>query len=106
MGGKSYRVYSKVNSVNKPTTTRRANASMYEGTQEVVVPPVTGYTSTTYRDIVQGGKVIKTEVLSNDSYKRVDGIVEYGTKKREAAPAPAPVAPAPEEPAVDPDPAP
>ncbi|NLC65755.1 MAG: hypothetical protein GX752_02285 [Clostridium sp.] len=106
MGGKSYRVYSKVNSVNKPSTTRRANASMYEGTQEVVVPPVTGYTSTTYRDIVQGGKVIKTEVLSNDSYKRVDGIVEYGTKKREAAPAPAAEAPAPEEPAVDPDPAP
>lgn len=86
LGGKSYRVYSKVNQVKRPTTTRRPNPNMLEGKEEVILKPVTGYVSTTYRDIIKGGKVIKTEILSKDSYKRVNGIVEYGTKKAPVAP--------------------
>ncbi len=91
LGGKTYKVFSETTSVLSPKTVRQADPNLLEGTEEVEQKPVTGYTSKTYKQTIQNGKVIKTETISQDRYKVVDKIIRYGTKK--ADPVPAPVVP-------------
>jgi hypothetical protein len=88
MGGKTYKVFSEVLTKTLPEVIRKPDATKYEGEEEIIQNPMTGYTSKTYRQTIQGGKVIKTEVISQDSYKKVDKIILYGTKKKAVTPAP------------------
>lgn len=97
LGGKTYKIFSETTSVLSPKTIRQPDPNLAEGVEELEQKPVTGYTSKTYKQTIQNGTVIKTETISQDSYKVVDKIVRYGTKKAEAAPAPAPADPEPEE---------
>ncbi|MGB4590575.1 MAG: VanW family protein [Clostridiaceae bacterium] len=80
MGGKSYKVYSETTAVIQPTVITKEDSTMLVGTQEIEQKPVIGYKSKTYRQTIQNGTVIKTEVISQDSYKKVDKIVKVGTK--------------------------
>lgn len=80
MGGKTYKVYSETLSVIQPSVITKQDSTMNVGTQEVEQKPVVGYKSKTYRQTIQNGTVIKTEVISQDSYKKVDKIVRVGTK--------------------------
>ena len=80
MGGKTYKVYSETLSVIQPNVITKEDSTMFVGTEEVEQKPVIGYKSKTYRQTIQNGTVIKTEVISQDSYKKVDKIVRVGTK--------------------------
>lgn len=108
MGGKTYKVYSEVLTKTVPEEIRKPDDTKFEGEEEIIQNPMTGYTSKTYRQTLQNGKVIKTEVISQDSYKKVDKIIMYGTKKKavEPTPAPTPIPPTtPTEPPVGAPPA-
>lgn len=99
LGGYSYKVFSETTSVLQPTIKKVEDNTLFVGEEVVEKKPVTGYTSKTYRQTIKDGKVVKTEVISQDSYKKVDGVIRVGTKAKPAAPeAPAPEAPAPEAP--------
>ena len=52
-----------------------------KGEEVVEKKPVTGYTSKTYRQTIKDGKVVKTELISQDSYRKVDGVTRVGTKE-------------------------
>ena len=99
LGGYSYKVFSETTSVLQPTIKKVEDNTLFVGEEVVEKKPVTGYTSKTYRQTIKDGKVVKTEVISQDSYKKVDGVIRVGTKAKPAAPeAPAPESPAPEAP--------
>lgn len=100
MGGLTYKIYSETTSVIQPTTIEKEDPTLLEGTEEVEFKPVIGYTSKTYKQTLKDGKVIKTEQISADTYKKVDKVVLVGTKKNPA------VTPPVTPPVVAPDPAP
>lgn len=81
LGGYSYKVFSETTSVLKPTVTKVDDPNIPKGEEVVEKKPVTGYTSKTYRQTIKDGKVVKTELISQDSYKKVDGITRVGTKE-------------------------
>ncbi len=55
--------------------------NLLEGKTEVVKKPYTGYRVKTYRNIYEGGKFISKELVTNDYYVPVNGIIKKGTKK-------------------------
>lgn len=89
MGGYSYKIFSETTSVIQPTTIEKEDPTKFVGETEIEFKPVTGYTSKTYKQTIKDGKVVKTEVISQDTYKKVDKVVLVGTKPK-PAPAPAP----------------
>jgi len=92
MGGYTYKIFSETTSVIQPKTIEKADPTKYVGETEVEFKPVTGYTSKTYKQTIKDGKVVKTEVISQDTYKKVDKVILVGTKPK-PAPKPAPVVP-------------
>ena len=108
MGGYTYKIFSETTSVIQPKTIEKEDPTKFVGETEVEFKPVTGYTSKTYKQTIKDGKVVKTEVISQDTYKKVDKVVLVGTKPKPAptpAPTPTPVTP-PAAPESTPDPAP
>ncbi|HSL85920.1 MAG TPA: VanW family protein, partial [Bacteroidales bacterium] len=104
MGGYSYKIFSETTSVIQPKTIEKEDPTMYVGETEIEFKPVTGYTSKTYKQTIKDGKVVKTEVISQDTYKKVDQVILIGTKPKPApAPAPKPE-PTPAPPATTPKP--
>lgn len=102
LGGYSYKVFSETTSVLQPTIKKVEDNTLFVGEEVVEKKPVTGYTSKTYRQTIKDGKVVKTEVISQDSYKKVDGVIRVGTKAKPAAPE-APAQEAPTDPATAPN---
>lgn len=84
LGGYSYKVFSETTSVLKPTVTKVDDPTIPKGEEVVEKKPVTGYTSKTYRQTIKDGKVVKTELISQDSYRKVDGVTRVGTKEAPA----------------------
>ncbi len=80
LGGKTYKIFSETTSVLTPKTIKQDDPNLFVGTEEVEQKAVTGYKSKTYKQTLQGGNVIKTEVISQDQYKVVDKIIRVGTK--------------------------
>jgi len=101
MGGKTYKVYSETLAVIQPTVITKQDSTLFVGTQEIEQKPVIGYKSKTYRQTIQNGTVISTEVISEDSYKKVDKIIKVGTNPVTVAPV-APIVPVAETPVVVP----
>lgn len=66
------RIEPKIEEVNDPT--------LETGKKVVEIKPSQGYKSRTYRKIYQDGKLIKTELLSKDTYKATNGKIRVGTK--------------------------
>lgn len=106
MGGYEYKIFSETTSVIQPKTIRKEDPTMFEGEEKVDFKPVIGYTSKTYKQTLKDGKVVKTEQISNDSYKKVDQVILYGTKKKPVVTPPVVEPPVVEPPVVTPPPAP
>lgn len=69
-------VYEKV-----PATTQYINDETLEvGKQVVDEKSSTGYKSRTYRKVYENGQLVKTELISKDYYKPVNGKIRVGTK--------------------------
>ncbi|MCM8711829.1 VanW family protein [Clostridium sp. SYSU_GA19001] len=73
------------------------DANMYEGQTEIVKKAYVGYKVRVYKITYENGKMISKEKISDDTYKKIDGVIKRGTKKKpsEAEPTPAPASPAP-----------
>ncbi len=56
--------------------------NMYEGQTETVQKAQTGYKVKVYKKIYENGKYVGQEIVTDETYKKIDGIVKRGTKKR------------------------
>lgn len=75
-----------------PFTTQYVNdSSMERGTQKVVQSGSNGYKSEAYITKKLNGKVVSTTLLSKDTYKAVNQIINVGTKEVVQAPVQEPV---------------
>lgn len=92
LNGYSYKVYSETLNVIEPEVIEKEDPTMYVGERKDDNIPFRGYTSRTYRQTIKDGKVVNTEFLSQDTYKKVDKIVLVGTKPKPETVEP-PVAP-------------
>lgn len=67
---------------NLPTDTKTIqDANLPQGTTEVVQNAHQGFKVKVYRNIYENGKLINKELISNDFYRPIQGIIKVGTKK-------------------------
>ncbi|QBD84104.1 hypothetical protein EQG73_01790 [Clostridium tetani] len=67
---------------NLPTDTKTIqDANLSKGTTEVVQKPYQGFKVKVYRNIYENEKFINKELISNDFYRPIQGIIKVGTKK-------------------------
>ncbi|WP_315120995.1 VanW family protein [uncultured Clostridium sp.] len=71
-------VYSEVQSTTKTVE----DSQLAEGTEEVVQKAYTGYKVKVYRNIYENEVLIKQELVSDDFYRPVEGLIKVGTKKK------------------------
>lgn len=72
---------SSVLSTKANTTVYEKNSSLEEGKEKVIQKGYTGKTSIAYKILKYNGKTISKTVLSKDTYKPMNRIVQIGTKK-------------------------
>ncbi|WP_027623743.1 VanW family protein [Clostridium lundense] len=71
-------VYSRIE-----TTTKKVNdPNLLIGTEEVVQKPYTGFKVNVYKNTYENDKLINKELISNDFYRPVEGLIKVGTKKK------------------------
>ena len=56
------------------------DATLTKGTQVYVQQPQAGHKVRVHEKTIQSGKVINDEIISNDYYLPINGIIENGTK--------------------------
>ncbi|MCM0649143.1 VanW family protein [Clostridium swellfunianum] len=78
---KSYELVTEVTDTIQPTVKYIDDPKRNEGYTEVVKKASAGYKVKTYRKIFENGKLIKTELVSSDYYRAVNGEIIRGTKK-------------------------
>ncbi len=87
---KTYEINSEILEVTQPKTEIIKDATKYEGETEIVKSGYNGYKVKVTRKTYENGKLINTEVINNDTFNVINGIVKVGTKKKAAI---APVVP-------------
>ena len=90
-------VYATIN-VNMKT---EDDPNLPEGKQEIVQNPYTGYKVRVYKNILENGKLVGKELISDDFYRPIEGLAKVGPKK----PAPKPPEPKKDDPKAAPKPA-
>jgi len=78
---KSYDVTSEVYETIPSTTQTVQDGTIAEGQQEIVQKAYTGYKVKVYKNTYENGKLVNTELISNDFYRPVNGLIKVGTKK-------------------------
>lgn len=78
---KSYDITSETYETIPSTTQTVQDASLTEGQQQVVQKPYTGYKVKVYKNTYENGKLVDKELISNDFYRPVNGVIKVGTKK-------------------------
>lgn len=78
---RTYSITSEVYSKIEPTIKYIDDPNLPVGKTEVVKKAHTGYRVKVYRNIYENGKFISQEVVSNDYYIPINGIIKRGTKK-------------------------
>ncbi|NMM65287.1 hypothetical protein HBE96_22145 [Clostridium sp. P21] len=70
----------------EPNIKYEDDATLPEGKTEVVKPYSTGYKVKVTKTTTQNGKLISKDVIADDYYEPVEGVVKRGIKKPETAP--------------------
>lgn len=70
-------VYQKLDSTTKTVE----DPKLPEGAKEVVQNQYTGYKVKVYRNIYENGALVNQELISNDFYRPVEGLIKVGPKK-------------------------
>ncbi|MCB2290451.1 VanW family protein [Clostridium sp. CS001] len=91
---KTYTVSNEILESIEPKTEKIPDPTKYEGEIEIVQKAYTGYKVRVTRKTFENGVLINTQVINNDTYKVINGIIKEGTKKKET------LAPVPNVPAV------
>lgn len=81
LASKSYDITSETYETIPATTQTVQDASLPEGQQEIVQKAYTGYKVRVYKNNYENGKLIDKELISNDFYRPVNGLIKVGTKK-------------------------
>lgn len=79
--GKTYDISNEVYSTIQAGTKYIDDPTMPVGQKEVVQNPYTGYKVKVYKKTIQNGNVVSQELVSDDYYRPVDGVIKRGTKK-------------------------
>lgn len=78
---KTYRILNEVNGVTQPITQIIQDPIKYVGEKEIVKTGYAGFKVKISRQTYKNGKLVKTEVISNDTFHVINGVVKIGTKK-------------------------
>jgi vancomycin resistance protein YoaR len=81
---RTYELVSETYGTTKASLKYISDASKYEGQLETVQKPSDGYKVKVYRRTFEDGKLISEETVTNETYKKIDGIIKKGTKKRQS----------------------
>jgi vancomycin resistance protein YoaR len=88
---RTYDLVSETYGTINPETKFVDDPNMYEGQTEIVQKASIGYKVRVYKKIYENGKYIGQEKITDETYKKVDGIVKRGTKKKPQVQTPPPV---------------
>jgi vancomycin resistance protein YoaR len=80
---RSYEITTDVYSTVQPSVKYIDDPNLNEGETKTVKQPSQGYKVKVYRKTYENGKLIKTELISDDYYRPVNGEIIRGTKKSE-----------------------
>jgi len=78
---KTYKIKNEVNGITQPTTQTIEDPTKYVGQNEIVKTGYAGFKVKLFRETYENGKLTNTEVISNDTFKVINGVVKIGTKK-------------------------
>ena len=78
---RTYEIVNEILEVTQPKTEIIQDPTKYEGESEIVKTGYTGYKVKVSRKTYENGKLINTEVINNDTFNVINGIVKVGTKK-------------------------
>jgi len=76
----TYDITNEVYDTIQPTTSYVNNSTLPKGTQVYVQQPQAGHKVRVHEKTIQSGKVISDEIISNDYYLPINGIIGKGTK--------------------------
>jgi vancomycin resistance protein YoaR len=82
LAARTYDLVSETYGTINPDTKYIDDPNMYEGQTEIVQKASTGYKVKVYKKIFENGKYVGQETVTNETYKKIDGIVKRGTKKK------------------------
>jgi vancomycin resistance protein YoaR len=100
LAGRTYDLASETYGTINPDTKYIDDPNMYEGQTEIVQKASIGYKVKVYKKIFENGKYVGQETVTDETYKKIDGIVKRGTKKKPQATVPVVPAVTSEQPAV------
>jgi vancomycin resistance protein YoaR len=81
--GRSVKIASEITERIKPDTEYINDSTLEVGKTVTEEKPITGLKSKTYKKIYQDGKLISTQLISQDYYKAAKGKIRVGTKQVE-----------------------
>jgi vancomycin resistance protein YoaR len=79
---RTYDLVSETYDIIQPGTNYIDDPNLYEGETVLDQPPSIGYKVRVYKKIYENGKLVGQELVSNETYKKVDEVIRRGTKKR------------------------
>ena len=86
---RTYEIVNEILEVTQPKTEIIQDPTKYEDEKEIVKKAYTGYKVKVTRKTYENGKLIDTQIINNDTYNVINGIIKVGTKKNGAlAPVP------------------
>jgi len=79
---RKYEVFNEIYETIQPKVKEVPDSTLAAGNIVIEQQPLIGYKVKVYRKVLENGKVINTELISNDFYKPVDGIKKLGIKRK------------------------
>jgi len=79
---RTYEIINETYALTQPTTQTVQDPTMYVGQNENIKTGYPGFKVKISRKTYENGRVIKTEVINNDTFHVINGIVKVGTKNR------------------------
>lgn len=97
---RTYFIWNKVYATINGNIKTEDDPNLPQGKQEIIQNPSAGYKVRVYKNILEKGKVVGQELISDDFYRPIEGLAKVGSKK----PAPKPAEPKKDDPKPDPKP--
>lgn len=82
LASRTYDLVNEVYDTMQPDTKYIDDPNMYEGETQIDQPASIGYKVKVYENTYENGKLIKHELLTNETYAKVDAVIRRGTKKK------------------------
>jgi len=79
---RKYEVFNEIYETIQPKVKEVQDGTLAAGNIVIEQQPIVGYKVKVYRKVIENGKAISTDLISNDFYKPVDGIKKLGIKKK------------------------